>query len=35
MTGEGAYEGLTAFMVLGTATEPDCPNARGYIIPSA
>lgn len=38
MTGEGAYEGLTAYMVLNSqGTTPDCPTttARGYITPSA
>ena len=40
MIGEGAYEGLTAFTVLGQATASrddtaDCPNIRGYITPSA
>ena len=40
MIGDGAYEGLTAFMTvteedLDEGVVPDCPNIRGYIIPTA
>jgi hypothetical protein len=35
MIGEGAYEGLTAFMVLAEERDLNCPNTRGYITPSA
>jgi hypothetical protein len=30
MTGEGAYEGLTAAMIYTFSV--DCPNVRGYIL---
>jgi hypothetical protein len=31
MTGEGAYEGLSAVVMIGFREAP-CPNTRGYII---